>query len=212
VPLDAFACKPVRSAAKRIILSKNLSILVRRLHPLHQFKVRRTCVPAAPKMESAGMLAPPAVRVAALPIGLRKAASVRIETRPRAAAVPRHSPPRPMPAPDPVRAIGGAARAAWLDRSIVGRPPLRLAWLAGQLEIAGWTESTEETDVMQAVGASDDAFRVTMTLARPKLVRETPAPGSLRSLPWGIYVPRFAARVLRPRICAGQRPALASGY
>ncbi len=142
---------------------------------------------------------------AAMPAPRRK-----IRSGPAAAASGEVTSPRfeskpASPALSPVRALPAGAGVG----SEMEPLPLGLVWLATQLEIADWRE-VQEVEALPEV--AEDEFSVTMKLARPKLIRETPALQSLSERLWRVYVPRFNSPTLRPRLSVGPRPAAALGY
>ena len=211
-PFGGFdTCNPAAPPARRPAISRGMSVLVRKQHPARQFKPRRTAGLTVRKLEFAGTVAVNGFAAAPAPTLLAIQFPERIDAELPAAGLPRHAAERESLSLPPVRKLD--SRAAGLGRQRrTERMPVRLAWLAADLEIAEWPGTAEEAEAVEAAPASDDAFRVTMTLARPKLIREAGSMTSLRNRAWGIYIPRFAASTLRPRVCVGLRPALAHGY
>lgn len=150
----------------------------------------------------AGDLSPAALPLRRIELAARPVSVVAGEVR-----APRLEAGRPLFAIAPVRtsetapAVGAAGAL---------RPfPIGLSWIESQLELADWLDAEEaESPAAEAEGE----FRVTMTLARPKLIREAPGLQSLRDRLWQLYVPRFDAPTLRPRVSVGPRPAPVFGY
>lgn len=181
--------------------ARSFSILVRQTHPLSLFRHHRGSEPATPRLRP-GDLAPLKEGAATPPPEATAAgrASEKIEIAAPAPGVPvRRVVPRPC-ALEPARSMADlpleSGRGPGRERG-----PLRLAWLAGQLAPADWGEAPVPAG----------APRASLTLARPKLVRNGPALAATRSQFWGVHVPRLTFRTLRPRVWVGHHPGLAQG-
>jgi hypothetical protein len=169
--------------------------------------LRLACPAALPRVLLAAGLPAGDLSPAALPLRRIESASKPVSVVAGEVLAPRFEAGCPQFAIAPVR-TSGTATAVGAGGAL--RPfPIGLSWIESQLELADWLDAEEaESPAPEAEGE----FRVTMTLARPKLIREAPGLQSLRERLWQLYVPRFDAPTLRPRVSVGPRPAPIFGY
>jgi hypothetical protein len=108
-----------------------------------------------------------------------------------------------------------------LERVRFDRPPavsqpwrrksLAFDWLASQLRPGVGSGAHRENFVVAPSPAGGDAIHVTVTLACPRMARPALENKTSWRRPWGLYIPRFAGRTMRPRLSLGRLP-VASGF